>query len=75
MAHLPPRTTGLLHIGETTILLPISNTDINNGYILKDMSSNETEDTLDRTFSFKEYHLDSMIWDLNLNEKKGCKIK
>jgi hypothetical protein len=73
MAHLPPRTTGLLHVGESTVILPITDSDTNAGYILENMPSNEIEDTLNRTFSFKDYNFDSMVWDLDMNDKDSCK--
>jgi hypothetical protein len=75
MAHLPPRTSGLLHIGDTTIILPVKEEE--EGYMIENMSSSTTEDTLNRTFSFKEYDLNShsMVWDINLDDKVNfCNI-
>ncbi|CAO3649924.1 unnamed protein product [Mucor hiemalis] len=69
MAHLPPRTSGLFHIGDTTVILPPTAQD--NGHVIEDLSTSEIEDVLDKTFPFKDYDLKyhSKVWDLNLDEK------
>ncbi|KAI9350416.1 hypothetical protein BD770DRAFT_394465 [Pilaira anomala] len=41
MAHLPPRTSGLLHTSDTTLILPVTETDKNPGYLLEDMASGQ----------------------------------
>lgn len=76
MAHLPPRTSGLLHIGDTTVILPIDHGH-KEGYLVENTSSSAIEDTLNKTFSFKEYDLNShsTVWDINLDDKVNlCNI-
>jgi hypothetical protein len=73
MAHLPPATTGLLHLGgDSTVILPFN--DTKNGHVLSNNTS-QIEDTLNRTFSFKDYDTSShtMAWDICLdNDEKNC---
>lgn len=73
MAHLPPATTGLLHLGnDSTVILPFK--DTNYGHVLSDHAL-PIEDTLNRTFSFKDYDISShtMAWDICLdNDEKNC---
>lgn len=69
MAHLPPKTSGLFHIGQdSTIILPPTQQD-STSFVLENMSSNRIEDTLSKTFTCQEYNLDqhSIVWDINLN--------
>lgn len=74
MAHLPPRTSGLIHIGDTTVILPPTAQD--NGHVIEDISTSEIEDVLDKTFPFKDYDLKyhSKVWDINLDEKANTCI-
>lgn len=65
MAHLPPRTTGLLHVGESSTVI-LTEKDI--GHVLDDMTSNEIEDTLSKTFSFEEYSFITKVWDLDMKD-------
>lgn len=72
MAHLPPRTSGLLHLGDTTVILPTH--DIDNeavkGYTLQQLKSGQIEDTLNRTFPSKEFdiHSHTVAWDIRLDD-------
>lgn len=68
MAHLPPRTTGLLHVGDSTVI----QTEEGTSYVLENMTSNEIEDALGKTFSFHEYSFHTNVWDLDM--KDSCKI-
>jgi hypothetical protein len=68
MAHLPPRTSGLLHIGNSsTVMLPF-NDDVNEGYLL-DNNNSIIEDTLNSITTTVDYDYHSMVWDINLNNK------
>jgi hypothetical protein len=66
LAQLPPTTSGLLHIGSdsTVILPPVA--DQETTFVLENMST--IQDTLDKTFSFSDFHLNanSVVWDINL---------
>lgn len=75
MAHLPPRTSGLLHAGDSTVIL---SADIEDAYILENMLPELVEDTLNRTFLTQEdieIQSDSNIWGIELgNSKAKCII-
>ncbi|KAI8056369.1 Alpha/Beta hydrolase protein [Thamnidium elegans] len=73
MAHLPPRTSGLLHTGDATIILPVTESDKNAGYLLENMAPDHVENMLNRTFTSKEYELISKVWDINMNDDTNCK--
>ncbi|KAI8338973.1 hypothetical protein BC941DRAFT_469156 [Chlamydoabsidia padenii] len=52
MAHLPPRTSGLVHIGNTTII-------DNKKWMIQGQSAHDTEDIIDRTLpSAKTFDMD-----------------
>ncbi|OAD73397.1 hypothetical protein PHYBLDRAFT_168755 [Phycomyces blakesleeanus NRRL 1555(-)] len=70
MAHLPPRTSGLVHAGSTTVLMaPVDSTcDMQATMLINAVNPSTTEDLLARTFPPTTYHTrrHHMAWDINL---------
>ncbi|KAL7308562.1 hypothetical protein PS15m_011750 [Mucor circinelloides] len=73
MAHLPPRTSGLLHLGDSTVILPTAKSDGSKGHSLQDMTLSQIEDTLNKTFNFKNYDMQShnRAWDVCLDDDEN----
>lgn len=73
MAHLPPRTSGLLHLGDSTVILPTAKSDSSKGHSLQDMTLSQIEDTLNKTFNFKNYDMQShnRAWDVCLDDDEN----
>ncbi|KAI8989486.1 hypothetical protein BDB01DRAFT_833595 [Pilobolus umbonatus] len=70
MAHLPPRTSGLTHAGQKTVITPWDHAkSANRGYSLSSTIPDQTEDILSRTFSHHSYDTQShlMAWNLLLH--------
>lgn len=74
MAHLPPRTSGLLHMGQYTIIHPLDET--NNGFVIDNLSPTQTEDYLSQTFSMNNYSIEShqFAWDIVLDNNINYRI-
>lgn len=73
MARLPPRMCGLLHAGDSTVIL---SPDIEDGYVLENMQPEMIEDTLHRTCSANDVigsQSKHSIWGIELdNDSKKC---
>jgi hypothetical protein len=74
MAHLPPRTSGLLHSGSSTVILPVD--DTNGGYILDNLPPCESENILNRTFTLQKYESgrDKHAWGVLLDDDEDTCI-
>ncbi|RCH84697.1 hypothetical protein CU098_001353, partial [Rhizopus stolonifer] len=69
MAHLPPRTSGLLHVGDTTIVLQ------DKGYVLTNMSLEHIENVLNKACSMIDFNAESQTtaWDITLDhDEQHC---
>ncbi|KAI9281884.1 hypothetical protein BY458DRAFT_486746 [Sporodiniella umbellata] len=73
MAHLPPRTCGLLHAGDSTVVL---SRFVEDAYVLENMPPELVEDTLNKAFTGQdaiEALPDSHIWGIELdNDRSKC---
>ncbi|RCI02910.1 hypothetical protein CU098_009393 [Rhizopus stolonifer] len=73
MAHLPPRTCGLLHAGDSTVILSPC---VEDAYVLENMLPELVEDTLNKTCISQEAietQSDSHIWGIELdNDRLKC---
>ncbi|KAI8373615.1 hypothetical protein EDC96DRAFT_605840 [Choanephora cucurbitarum] len=76
IAHLPPRTSGLVHLGtDATVVLANPSKEEEeegNGLVLSNMSLEHIEDTLSRAFPMTEFdtHSNSVAWDITLDDNE-----
>ena len=76
IAHLPPRTSGLIHLGaDATVVLANPSKEEEgggNGLVLSNMSLEHIEDTLSRAFPITEFdtHSNSVAWGITLDDNE-----